>query len=331
MEYSGLSRSEILELTKQQKAAILQTKIDMEPADNPQAQLIISELKTDLHKLLTALQTTAHDRSHTLQQHTTNYELLLRLQSLRDATKSIRTFEPGSDVNRFITDLNKAYTIHVKPELREYPAMEKEFVKLAKQLLNEGIFQQMEDSRQPTSTFEELKAYLISTHGSQMTNFQYLSRAWDLQRHEGEKLTDFAGRLENTIREATVHITAKFKSDRQNAEMTAETAFSLTGAMLMSEKIKAWTPNIYPHLVKTIDRHYSAGGIASDAQRYLDRSIKTDITTAAETTALMASQPTHSDKPRSLESDKILADVQLQLLDLNKQLRQTHRRNPFHR
>ena len=328
MEYSGLSRSEILELIKQQKTAILQTKIDMEPADNPQAQLIISELKTDLHKLLTALQTTAHDRSHTLQQHTTNYELLLRQQSLRDATKSIRTFEPGSDVNRFITDLNKAYTIHVKPELREYPAMEKEFVKLAKQLLNEGIFQQMEDSRQPTSTFDELKAYLISTHGSQMTNFQYLSRAWDLQRHEGEKLTDFAGRLENTIREATVHITAKFKSDRQNAEMTAETAFSLMGAMLMSEKIKAWTPNIYPHLVKTMDRHYSAGGIASDAQRYLDRGIKTDITTAAETTAPMASQPTHSDKPRSLESDKILADVQLQLLDLNKQLRQTHRRNP---
>ena len=161
-----------------------------------------------------------------------------------------------------------------------------------------------------------------------MTNFQYLSRAWDLQRHEGEKLTDFAGRLENTIREATVHITAKFKSDRQNAEMTAETAFSLMGAMLMSEKIKAWTPNIYPHLVKTMDRHYSAVGIASDAQRYLDRGIKTDITTAAETTALMASQPTHSDKPRSLESDKILADVQLQLLDLNKQLRQTHRRNP---
>ena len=62
MEYSGLSRSEILELIKQQKAAILQTKIDMEPADNPQAQLIISELKTDLHKLLTALQTI--DRTH---------------------------------------------------------------------------------------------------------------------------------------------------------------------------------------------------------------------------------------------------------------------------
>lgn len=203
MEYSGLSRSEILELIKQQKTAILQTKIDMERADNPQTQSIINELKADLHELLAALQTTTHDRSHTPR---TDYELLMRQQSLRDATKSIRAFEPGNDVNRFITDLSKAYTIHVKPELSEYPEMEKEFVKLAKQLLNEGIFQQMEDSKQSTATFEELKTYLVSTHGNQMTNFQHLSRAWDLQRCEGEKFTDFAGRLENTIREATVHM-----------------------------------------------------------------------------------------------------------------------------
>ena len=128
-----------------------------------------------------------------------------------------------------------------------------------------------------------------------MINFQYLSRAWDLQRYEGEKLTNFAGRLENTTREATVHITAKFKSDRQSAEMTAETAFSLMGAMLMSEKIKARAPNIYPHLVKTMDRHYSAGGIASDAQRYLDTSRRTATVVGSEqvTAANPQAEPIH--------------------------------------
>lgn len=207
--------------------------------------------------------------------------------------------------------------------------MVKEFVKLAKQLLNEGIFQQMEDSKQSTATFEELKTYLVSTHGNLMTNFQHLSRAWDLQRCEGEKFTDFAGRLEKTIREATVHIKARFKLDKRNAEMTADTAFSLMGAMLMSKRIKAWAPNIYPHLVKTMDRHYSAGGIASDAQRFLDRGIKTDMTTSVETTALIASQPANSGKPHSLESDRILADVKRQLLDLDEQLRQAHRHDPI--
>ena len=49
--------------------------------------------------------------------------------------------------------------------------------------------------------------------------------------------------------------------------MTVDTVFSLVGAMLMSEKVKAWTPNIYPRLVKTMDNHYSASGKASEANK----------------------------------------------------------------
>ena len=105
-----------------------------------------------------------------------------------------------------ITALNKVYMIHVIPELATYSSLEEEFVKAAKDLLDQGIFQQMVDFKQDTSTFEKLKTYLIGTHSSQMTNFQHLSRAWDLQRRDGEKLTDFTGRLENFIREAAVHI-----------------------------------------------------------------------------------------------------------------------------
>ena len=126
----------------------------------------------------------------------------MRQQPLRDAMKQ-KTFYPGNDVNQFITALNM---IHVIPELTTYPSLEEEFVKAAQNLLNQGIFQQMVDSKQDTITFEKLKTNFIGTHGSQMTNFQHLSRAWDLQRRDGEKLTDFVGRLENTIREAAVHI-----------------------------------------------------------------------------------------------------------------------------
>lgn len=38
-------------------------------------------------------------------------------------------------------------------------------------------------------------------------------------------------------------------------------------------------PNVYPHLVKTMDNLSTTDGIASDAQRYLDRGIKTDNVT----------------------------------------------------
>ena len=46
-----------------------------------------------------------------------------------------------------------------------------------------------------------------------MTSFQHLSRAWELQWQDGEKLTDFAGQLKNTIRKAAVHIKNKYKKD----------------------------------------------------------------------------------------------------------------------
>ena len=182
-------------------------------------------------------------------------------------------------------------------------------MKITKRLLDRGIFQQMVDSQQEISNFEQLKSYLIATHGNQMSNFQHLSRAWDLQRRDGEKLTDFARRLENTLREATVHIKNKFKKDNTK-ELTVDTTISLVGAMLMSEKIKTWTPNIYPHLVKTMDNDYTADGIASAAQRYLDRGVKTDNTTDYKAIAYY-NQPQRPKKPKDTPGQQITVNKQL--------------------
>ena len=208
--------------------------------------------------------------------------------------KQKKTLYPGNAVNQFITALNKVYMIHVIPELATYSSLKEEFVKAAQDLLDQGIFQQMVDSKQDTSTFEKLKTYLIGTHGSQMINFQHLSRAWDLQRWGGEKLTDFAGQLENTIREAAVHIKNKYKKDNK-VDLTVNMVFSIMGAMLMSERVKDWNPNIYPHLVKTMDRHNTAIGIACEAQQYVNRSVKIDSTTALDT-AYYAQRPQQSSR-----------------------------------
>ena len=57
-------------------------------------------------------------------------------------------------MNEFITVRNKAYTIHVMSEIATYLSLEAEFVKVANYLLDHGIFKQMVDSKQDTSTFE---------------------------------------------------------------------------------------------------------------------------------------------------------------------------------
>ena len=127
-----------------------------------------------------------------------------------------------------------------------------------------------------------------------MTKFQHLSRAWDVQRRDGEKLTDFAGRLENTIREAAVHIKNKYKKDNK-VDLTVDMVFSIMGAMLMSEKVKDWNPNIYPLLIKTMDSHYTAIVIACEAQQYVDRGVKLDSTTSHDT-AYYARRPQQSSR-----------------------------------
>lgn len=108
-----------------------------------------------------------------------------------------------------------------------------------------------------------------------ISNFQHLSWTWDFEWQDSEKLMDFTDHLENTTREAMVHIKNKFKKDSAQ-EMPTDTVYSLMSIMLMNEKVKARVPNVYPHVIKTMNNHYTACSIAGDAQRYLYHSITTD-------------------------------------------------------
>ena len=69
--------------------------------------------------------------------------------------------------------------------------------------------------------------------------------------------------------------------------------FSIMGAMLMSEKVKDWNLNIYPHRIKTMNSHYTAIGIACEAQQYVDRGVKIDSMTSHDT-AYYARRPQQS-------------------------------------
>ena len=288
MVYSSFTRFELFTLIRDQKAALLNMTMGLiHPSEEK-----IKETQANLDNMVTALNSGSITTLYIAQKSTYNYDLAMRQQSLQEAVKQKKTFYTRNDINQFITVLNKVYTIHVIPELPTYPSLEEEFVKAAQDLLDQGLFQQMVDSKQDTSTFEKLNTYLIWTYCSQMTNFQHLSWAWDLQRRDDEKLTDFAGRLENTISEAAVHIKNKYKKDNK-VDLTIDMVFLIMGAMLMSEKVKDWNPNIYPYFVKTIDNHFTVIGIACEAQQYIDRGVKMDSTTSHDT-AYYAHRPQQS-------------------------------------
>ena len=128
----------------------------------------ITEVQKDFATL--SLTYTTISETHT----NTSYRLMMRQQSLQDAMKDIKSFNPSNNIHHFISNLNQAYMI--MPELTNHPDMEKEFMKITKQLLNWVIFQQ------DIFDFKQLKLYLIATHSNQMSNFQHLSQASDLQQ-----------------------------------------------------------------------------------------------------------------------------------------------------
>ena len=135
MDYSGLTRTELFVLVEEHKLTLLNLKCGptcSDEATTTEAQKDIDDMLTTLSQATTTATSTTHIN--------TSHRLMMQQQSLRDAMRDIRSFISGNNVHRFISDLNQAYTINVKPELTNYPEMEEEFLKIAKQLLDQGIF-----------------------------------------------------------------------------------------------------------------------------------------------------------------------------------------------
>lgn len=106
MYYTGLVCKQILDLIKQQQTAILNLKTDSTHTDEHRTKVVIGELQLNLQEKLAAVTRTT-DTSH----NSTDYGLIMRRQSLRDAMQDIRKFQTGNDINHLIAYLNKSHTI----------------------------------------------------------------------------------------------------------------------------------------------------------------------------------------------------------------------------
>lgn len=103
MDYSGCTRNELLSFIRDQKSALLQLKSSTSRPD----EALITEIKVDLEIMLSTLKSTT--LTDTPKADNNDYNLMIRLQAIHDSVKDIKKFNPGNDVNRFITDVNKTY------------------------------------------------------------------------------------------------------------------------------------------------------------------------------------------------------------------------------
>ena len=271
------------------------------------------------------------------------------VQNLYEVVRSVQKLNVGDDIERFVSELDQIYKVEVQPQLGQISSLENEFVRTAKRLLTFSMYEQMDKSGAKIDKWLEMKRYLIENHGSKITMFQHLNRLWRLEPKPQESLIDFGARVEEQIHKASLHIMKKFgmdhkENDNSSKEMTAEDVFKLIGAMLVSLQVQKEHEFIYRAMIKSMDKHWSAGSLLADAQDYVDRlgssnnATKTDAEVAFHSNA-NRNKSSHQKKAShksSDESTKILKDNQkkieaiekaIQSLTLTKKSAQTGERS----
>ena len=274
-QYSIFTRAELIGMLKENNAELTKLQATEEVKPDPINKQMIAKLTTKDNELRTAISSSQATTSPASSSHQ-DYKFIQLANSMSSAMKDIKRLEPGVPSENFIASLRNVYELLVKPDVTNHPRLETEFLKQARLRMAETYNTQLLNSGTQVSTFEEFQSYIAKTHGSQLTNYQLLSRAWDLELGQSESLTDFATKLELRMRDAAQQIEARFVAEKKSATnpnptMTSETVFQLVGGMLMSEKIKQRSPKIFSHLVRTMDKHYSASTIAHEAKLYEER------------------------------------------------------------
>ena len=183
---------------------------------------------------------------------------------------NVPTLEPPLDVSVFIQRLNNCFNLYVEP----FPALEPYFVQQAKGYLSMDILETLNASEEKTNTFKELQIYLKKHFGSRETPFQILNSLMELDIKDGEKLQEFAGRLERKVAIVATQITAKFKdqeSNTANTPMTATDCFNLFGSMLFYDHLRKRQPNCFNLMVKEVDNCWKPSDLGSMAATLVDR------------------------------------------------------------
>ena len=345
-DYSYFTRPELIQVLLHNKAELNKQLVKTEPTDAPGKKSLTDikkRLETEIKAIEAKLKETATpapvatatetpaDQTLTM----ANEQALMKsmqeqatVQNLLDIIRNVPKMVIGDSMERFVADMDQIYAVEVKDQVTALPKLEGEFVRATKRLLINTMFSQMDKSAEDTSTWELLKKYLITNHGSKITMFQHLTRLWNLEPKSEEKLTDFAAKLEDQVHTASTHIKKLFtkkhtKSNESDVEMTADDVFKLVGAMLTSIQVKKNHEDIFRSMIKKMDNHWTASSLAADAQDYIDRlDSNSNITkTGAEVSFLAKSKPVKSSDQKKSSGKKTNEDESTKAIkELQKQI-----------
>ena len=293
IEFDYFTRAELYDKLKFTEERLDNLSIKTEPAsenDKQQQEIVKTRLKTEIEQIKLALKATmavavpAPPVAESSHASVSNYDVQMvktmkenaTVQNLLEVVRAVPKLLVGDSIERFVSELDQIYKVEVEPQNGEISSLENEFIRAAKRLLTFSMYEQMDKSGSSTSTWREMKKYLIENHGSKITMFQHLNRLWRLELKPDEKLTDFGARLEEQAYKALLHIRKSFGKEHKNADdtpksMSDKDVFLLITAMLSSLQVQKKHEDTFKSMIKNMDQHWSASSLMADAQDYVDR------------------------------------------------------------
>ena len=350
-DYSYLNRGELVQLLLHQKTELAKLMIKVEPKEagdkknlNDLKVMVQNEIKAIEAKLKETVTTvsTPPAGNNGLAQIEQDQTMVKSLQdqatvkNLLEVIRNVPKMVTGDSMERFVAEMDQIYEVEVKEQVGGLAKLEDEFTRATKRLLTNVMYSQMTKSGDDTSTWELLKKYLITNHGSKITMFQHLSRLWNLEAKPEDKLTDFGAKLEEQIHTASVHIKKLFTKNhtlagRTAVEMSADDVFKLMGAMLASIQVRNNHEDIFKAMIKKMDTHWTASSLVADAQDYVDRlgasnnvtKSGAEIAFIAKSTKSKSSDPKESSSKKSAEdeSSKAIKEIQKQNEEIHQAIK----------
>ena len=211
-DYSFYQRHELIQLLMNQKNELNQHMVKVEPTEDA-AKKNFGDLKARLENEITAIETALKNTQLVPAAPASTEEAMIKsmqdtatVQNLLEVIRTVPKLVTGDSMERFVAEMDQIYNVEVKDQVTALPKLEGEFVRATKRLLTNVMYAQMDKSGEDTTTWVNLKKYLVANHGSKITMFQHLSRLWNLELKPDEKITDFGAKLDEQTHTAALHI-----------------------------------------------------------------------------------------------------------------------------
>ena len=241
-------------------------KLDEDDVIKGQQTARITQVQGNVDHIDIALGELPADLNTSLVGESHGYDLNRIVMGIRSALDKVGGFRPSGLINQFCNRVSPVHKMYVSGKLAVHPTLEQEFTSMVVCLLPFSSQNKFAEE----ATWDALQKKLKIHFQADISIFQWLSKVWAFQSNlTGVKWSDQSVQLTSTLSESKANIKSHFLGKGKN--LSCDDTFSLIGAMIMAESVKANSPEVHRLMLDSLDSCSSSEDVAKKAAFYSDR------------------------------------------------------------